>query len=94
MNNDCFDEPKFLKKQIEILKKHNARFKRQTRALKELLVEETNAHELTQELLEETGHGRDEAILKLRELNQIICELKPGARLTKDLLERLNKTIK
>ena len=93
MNKDYFDEPKFMKKQIEALKEHNARFKRQTRALKELLVEEIEDHKLTQEHLEDVKYGLEEALLKLRELNKIICELKPGTRLTKDLLEKLNNII-
>ena len=91
---DCYkmeDDAKFLKKQINTLQNHGVMFKKRADTLKELLSEEVASHQITKNMLRDACDERDEYRNKFNSLLYVVSELKPGTRITKEVLDKLNK---
>lgn len=91
---DCFkmeDDVKFLRKQIKTLQSHGAMFKKRADTLKELLSEEVASHQITKDTLTDVCDERDEYRNKFNELRYALSELKPGTRISKEVLDKLNR---
>ena len=63
----------------------------QVQMLKRLLAEEVREHHETEESRNRSYHEIDELRDKLCSIRRIVEKLKPGQRLTKDILEKFNK---
>lgn len=91
---DCFkieDDVKFLRKQIKTLQSHGAMFKKRADTLKELLSEEVASHQITKNMLTDACDERDEYRNKFNSLLYTVSELKPGTRITKEVLDKLKQ---
>lgn len=93
MNNFCKidEDPKFLHAQIDSLKEHCATFKRRSDVLKDLLTEEVEEHRNTRRALNDAQRERNMWQNKFYNLRDLIKDIPPGKRISKDILDKLNQ---
>lgn len=85
------DDPKFLREQLESVKEHCAEFLRRADVLKELLTEEVESNKKLRSVLKDTRRESKEWQRKYYDLHEIVGRLQPGQRLTKEVLNELNR---